>query len=136
MVSPAQLAANLANALKSTGPKTDAGKQRSRLNAFRHGLTGQVTIFSPEDKIAYEAHIKVVNARFAPIGDYENELVDSIAQDKWRLKRARSIENAIFADAINDGPSNPENNPQVDKRHLASPHLARRRPQHAVACAL
>jgi len=34
-----QLQANQANAQHSTGPKTEAGKNRSRLNAGRHGLT-------------------------------------------------------------------------------------------------
>ena len=29
--------ANKRNALRSTGPKTEAGKSRSRLNAMKHG---------------------------------------------------------------------------------------------------
>lgn len=33
----AALAANRANALKSTGPRTAAGKARSRLNGLKHG---------------------------------------------------------------------------------------------------
>ena len=115
MTSVAQLAANLANALKSTGPKTDAGKKRSRVNAFRHGLTGQVVVMTPEDIEAWNAHRKVVSARYQPVGAYEKELVESISQDKWRLKRAKSIENCIFADGINDPEhGHPDNNPQVD----------------------
>lgn len=34
-----QIAANRANAQKSTGPKTAAGKQKSSRNAYRHGLS-------------------------------------------------------------------------------------------------
>jgi len=114
-MSEAQLAANLANALKSTGPKTDAGKKRSRVNAFRHGLTGQVVVMTPDDIVAWNAHRKVVIARYQPVGDYEKELVEFISQDKWRLKRAKSIENSIFADGINDPDhGHPLNNPQVD----------------------
>src|SRR5260370_34196699 len=33
-----QIEANRLNALKSTGPKTEDGKQRSRRNALRHGF--------------------------------------------------------------------------------------------------
>lgn len=39
MASEKQIAANRANAKRSTGPKTAAGKSRSRRNAFRHGLS-------------------------------------------------------------------------------------------------
>jgi hypothetical protein len=41
-MSPQQLAANRANAQVSTGPTTAAGKARSSLNAYRHGLTGKI----------------------------------------------------------------------------------------------
>lgn len=34
-----RLAANRLNALRTTGPKTEAGKRRSAVNAIRHGLT-------------------------------------------------------------------------------------------------
>jgi len=37
-----QIAANRANAKRSTGPKTAAGKQKSSCNAYRHGLSGTV----------------------------------------------------------------------------------------------
>jgi hypothetical protein len=37
----AQLAASRANAQLSTGPRTEEGKRRSSLNAFRHGLTAK-----------------------------------------------------------------------------------------------
>ena len=38
MTSAAKIAANRRNARKSTGPRSQAGKMRSRRNAFRHGL--------------------------------------------------------------------------------------------------
>ncbi len=43
MISEKQLAANRRNARHSTGPRTDAGRKASSLNARRHNLTGQVT---------------------------------------------------------------------------------------------
>ena len=38
MASDAQIAATRRNALRSTGPRTQAGKQRASRNALRHGL--------------------------------------------------------------------------------------------------
>jgi hypothetical protein len=55
--SPARLAANQANALLSTGPKTEPGKSAVRLNAVKTGLIGQ-TVFLPwDDSALYQTHI-------------------------------------------------------------------------------
>ncbi len=47
--SKARLAANRANALKSTGPKTPGGKAAARWNASRHGMAGDGDLIGPED---------------------------------------------------------------------------------------
>jgi len=39
MTSPKQRAANRANALKSTGPKSELGRRRAAVNATQHGLS-------------------------------------------------------------------------------------------------
>jgi hypothetical protein len=44
MTSYRQADANRRNALKSTGPNTEAGKDISRRNAIRHGLTAETVI--------------------------------------------------------------------------------------------
>ena len=41
MASAKQTAANRLNALLSTGPRTETGKQISSMNSSTHGLTGQ-----------------------------------------------------------------------------------------------
>jgi hypothetical protein len=39
---------NQRNAQKSTGPRTEAGKQRSRANALKHGLSGEGVVLATE----------------------------------------------------------------------------------------
>jgi len=78
------------------GPKTEAGKQGRRFNAYKHGLTGQIQIFTPEEHEAYDAHCKSTVAALAPIGTLEQQLAQSIAEDKWRINRAHAIESGIF----------------------------------------
>jgi hypothetical protein len=80
-----------------TGTRTEAGKQRSRLNAYKHGLTGQIHLFSPEEHEAFEKHCQSIVEALVPVGILEQELAQSIAEDKWRLNRARAIEHGIFA---------------------------------------
>jgi len=81
----------------STGPKTPEGKQRCRLNAYRHGLTGQLCVFTPAEQQAYDKHCKVILDALAPVGDFERDLAQSIAHGYWRLKRAGAIEDSSFA---------------------------------------
>ena len=92
----AQLIANRANAQFSTGPCTEEGKKRSSLNAFRHGLTGQIVIHTPEDQAAFQKHCEAIREDLKPLGALETTLAQSIAEDYRRLNRARARENAIF----------------------------------------
>ncbi len=92
-----QLAANRANAQKSTGPKTPEGKRRSSLNASRHYLTGKIHVATLEDSAAFEAHCGAYLEALAPVGIIESDLAREIAEDRWRLKRARSLEHSVFA---------------------------------------
>jgi hypothetical protein len=97
MTSTAQLSANIANAQKSTGPKTEQGRSRTRLNAYRHGLTGQVCIFTPEEQEAFDLHCTGIRQALDPVGALESDIAQSIAEDRWRLQRARALESGIFA---------------------------------------
>jgi len=97
MTSIAQLEANLANALHSTGPRTEQGKHRTRLNAYRHGLTGQIRLLTDEENQAFELHCAGIREALEPVGALELDLAQSIAEDRWRLKLARALETGIFA---------------------------------------
>ena len=84
------------------------------LNAYRHGLTGQVHILTPDDEIAYQKHCRGIHDSFAPVGGMETELVQAIADDRWSLGRAVSIEGSIFALGVGQPTHGTSGNPQVD----------------------
>jgi hypothetical protein len=97
MPSTAQFAANKANAQHSAGPTSAEGKQRTRLNAYRHGLTGQIHILTAAEQAAFDAHCKGICEALAPVGALEIDLAQSIAENRWRLKRVAAMETGIFA---------------------------------------
>ena len=95
--SPIQLAANRANAKQSTGPRTPEGKQRSSLNAMRHGLTSQMVVLPHEDMRAYIAFHEEALKLWAPLAIHEQRLVQRLVDTDWRLNRCPTLEHGLFA---------------------------------------
>src|SRR6266446_6106790 len=96
MTSERQKAANQANALHSTGPKTPEGKAVVRLNAVRHGLLARDVVLPGEDLDAFEDLWNQVRANLSPVGPIEELLVDRIVNAMWRLRRLARAETALF----------------------------------------
>ena len=96
MTSFRQIAANRRNASKSTGPTTEEGKQRSRCNAVRHGLTAETVIGALEDVEDYKAFEAAITADYDAQSAVERELVLRLAGLLWRLRRATTIETGLF----------------------------------------
>jgi hypothetical protein len=105
MTSIRQIEANQRNAEKSTGPRTDAGKQRSALNAIRHGLTAETVVLPLEDPEDYQAFEETVLSSFEPETAVERELALRVAALLWRLRRADSIETGLFQLAYDKAPT-------------------------------
>src|SRR3974377_2384014 len=100
MSSLKQIEANRGNALKSTGPTTQEGKERSRCNAVRHGLTAETIIAGLEDAEDYQAFEAAVIADYDAQTAVERELVLHLASVLWRLRRAIGIESGIFESVV------------------------------------
>jgi hypothetical protein len=96
MTSYRQIEANRRNALKSTGPKTEAGKQVSRCNAVRHGLTAETVLSALEDAEDYKAFEAAITADYDAQSAVERELVLRLASILWRLRRATTMETGLF----------------------------------------
>jgi hypothetical protein len=91
-------AINRANSEHSTGPRTDAGKQRSSLNALRHGLTAQTAVLPTEDPIAYQKHCRQFVDEHQPATATETHLVQELADTSWRLNRIPILEARLIAE--------------------------------------
>src|SRR2546428_7669436 len=96
MTSLRQLEANRRNALGSTGPRTGNGKQESRRNALKHGLTAETVIEPLENPEEYRVFEEAVVSEYLPQTPVERELVHRLASLFWRLRRATSIETGLL----------------------------------------
>jgi hypothetical protein len=74
----------------------EAGKQVSRCNAVRHGLTAQTVISKLEDQEDYKAFEAAVVADYDAQSTIERELVLRLVSILWRLRRAISVETRLF----------------------------------------
>ena len=110
MSSLKQIEANRRNALKSTGPITPEGKERSRCNAVRHGLTAETVIVAVEDVEDYQSFEAAVTADYDAEFAVERELVLRLASVLWRLRRATGIETALF-ESVTEGPHKQDSRP-------------------------
>jgi hypothetical protein len=70
-----QIEADRRNALRSTGPITEAGKHRSRRNAVRHGLCAETVVGTLEDIEDYKGFEAAIIADYDAETAVERELV-------------------------------------------------------------
>jgi hypothetical protein len=95
-MSPRKQAAQIANAQKSHGPATEAGRARSSQNSIRHSLCSKKYFITPEDRPEFDLYYNDLIECLAPEGAAEALLAEAIIMDEWRLTRARQVENQIF----------------------------------------
>jgi hypothetical protein len=87
---------NRANAERSTGPATTEGKQRSAMNAFKHGLTGQSLMLQPNEMEAYNRLTACMLSDLKPKTEPERQLAQKIIDGNFRLNRLAGIENNMI----------------------------------------
>ena len=98
MASDAQIRANRANALRSTGPRTAEGKARSARNALTHGACSATALLPDESQAAFHALRASYLAEFRPANQNEYYLVGRLAFAAWRLNRLAALEPRLVRD--------------------------------------
>ncbi len=86
---------------QSTGPRSDAGKERSSANAATHGLCSERPVLPCEDPAAWDAFHDGVVQELEPVGILEHEFADRIALHHWRLRRVARFEATVGDDLYN-----------------------------------
>jgi len=106
MATAAQVRANRANAQKSTGPRTSAGKETASQNALKHGLLAREAVIQGEDPEEFERYREWMLEELAPAGPVEAMLAGRVVGLSWRLRRAERLQNAALA-ALDEGTPTP-----------------------------
>jgi hypothetical protein len=98
MTTEKQIEANKLNALKSTGPRTSAGKSKAALNSIKHGLRSQSEdiILEGESIRKYNNFYKELINDLDPLGPRETLLADRIINIYWKIKRITRMEKQAF----------------------------------------
>lgn len=120
-VSEKKLAANRANAQKSTGPKTPAGRAVTRMNALLHGMYAADVIVPQlgETEADFNVFFDYLNEELNPQGAVQLLFAEQFIYDQWRIRRYRRIETGFTAQAaargedcrleLRSGPDNEKN---------------------------
>ena len=84
--------ANQKNALKSTGPRTLAGKARSSANAVQHGILSRHLILPGESREEFNDLLSQLLTEQKPVGTLEMAVVERMAIAPWRQRRLVAAE--------------------------------------------
>ena len=91
-------AANIANARKSTGPRTAEGKALARYNAIRHGLRPAEQVVLPwEDADAFEAMRSTWIDEWKPPTAARRALVELAVVQAWAVRRGIAQHRDVLA---------------------------------------
>lgn len=96
MATAKQIAANRRNAHKSTGPRTEAGKEKVSQNRLVHGFFGIFRVLEGENQQQYTDMLNELMLDQKPIGALETDLVRQMAQHIWLKQRASRYQEACF----------------------------------------
>jgi hypothetical protein len=96
MATPAQIAANRANAQKSTGPRSVEGKSASRFNALQHGIDAASVVIPGEDPAAYDALAAEYRRDLRPQSPSEIFHVDTMLRADWMKRRLELVEADLY----------------------------------------
>src|SRR5512133_160685 len=104
MSSLRRINASRANGARSRGPVTPEGKQRSAVNAVRHGLLARSVVLEHESVDAFQRHLDDFIGIHKPANSVQLGYVETMAVSDWRTRRCWAMEAALVNRAVADNP--------------------------------
>src|SRR6478735_9425707 len=104
MATPAQIAANRANAQKSTGPRSVEGKSASRFNALKHGIDAASIVIPGEDPAEYDSIVAEYNREYRPQSASEFFHVETMIRAAWHKRRLENVEADLYHTVLSESP--------------------------------
>jgi hypothetical protein len=96
MTSEKQILANRRNGQKSTGPRTELGKDKASANSIKHGLLCKDVLLPQEEPDELEELYQPLRAQLQPEGALEELMFERIVACAWRLRRLGRVEAGLF----------------------------------------
>jgi hypothetical protein len=119
MATVKQREANQRNAQSSTGPKSQEGKDKVRLNPIKHGLrTEVVNVLPSEDPTEFVRRHESLSNDYAPRTEIEIHLVHQLALLTWKIERADRYEIARLSEQVVNAVRPCLNDPTIEPDHL------------------
>ncbi len=102
-VSPRRLAANRANAARSTGPRSPLGKALPAQNARKHGfVAANFAVIRLEELDAVARLKQDLVAAYQPVNSQELFAIERIALAQQAFLRSVSLETGLFTSCLPD----------------------------------
>lgn len=95
-----QRKASRANGAKSRGPRTAAGRQRSKWNALIHGAHSAEILLPNEDEDQYAALRTAVWSHYQPQDAMEEEMAEQIFTALWKRRRYQAMQQALWKSSM------------------------------------
>jgi hypothetical protein len=117
------------DARRATGPRSLAGKDRTKHNALKHGIFSKAVLLKGESRQEFVVLLTGLRADFRPVGTLEETLVEKLAVLIWRYRRLIAFEtggirkNLEFPglDETNDSREEGANEVRVEIIHIGQP---------------
>jgi hypothetical protein len=116
-----QIRANRKNAQLSSGPASEAGKQISSMNSFRHGLCGNFFVMDGESQEMFDATVDRLIEEQQPVGLLELEVIKLMAEHLWLRERASRFQAGCWLMV----PQTPEQAERGEGEMMVRPELER-----------